>query len=114
MVIAQVQSLWKQIRICFPNRSGNFVEYKQDLITKSKYHDQIEHGDEDAFHEHDDEPEVRYWSDFNRLYYSPKTIQRLPDIADWEYAEGNWQEGREMFKRFDEVRCLFPRFWLDS
>ena len=93
------------------NRNGNVVEYKQDPIIKSKYHDEIEHGDDDVSH---DEPEVRYWSDFNRLFYTSKTVQRLPDIADWENVEGHWQEGREMFRRFDEVRwislsCLIDR-----
>jgi len=83
-------------------RNGNVVEYKQDLIAKSKYHTQIEHDCEET--SQDDEPEVRYWSDFNRLYHSPKTVQRLPDTADWENAEGNWQEGRDAFKRLDEVR----------
>ena len=84
-------------------RGGDFIEYKQDQITRSKYHDQIEHGDEDVSHDHEDEPEVRYWSDFNRLYYNPKTVQRLPDVADWEYTDGGWREGQEAFRCFDEV-----------
>ena len=94
------------------NRSGNVVKYQQEPITKSKYHDQIENDDEDVSHDHDDEPEVRYWSDFNRLYYTPNTIQRLPDTTDWESAEGDWQGGREMFKRYDEVRWFFLKGWL--
>ncbi|KIM89767.1 hypothetical protein PILCRDRAFT_767219 [Piloderma croceum F 1598] len=83
--------------------NGNVIEYKQDPIPESKYHNQIQH---DYDHHQDGEPEVRYWSDFNRLYYAPKTVQRLPDIADWENAEGNWQEGRDTFKRFDEETTL--------
>lgn len=49
---------------------------------------------------------MRYWSDFNRLFYAPKTVQKLPNTAEWENAEGDWMEGREIFKRFDEVRPL--------
>jgi hypothetical protein len=90
------------------------IGYKQDPITESKYHNQIQHDYEKASHHQDGESEVRYWSDFNRLYYAPKTVQILPDIADWENAEGNWQEGRDTFKRFDEVHssCLFSNFWM--
>jgi hypothetical protein len=47
--------------------------------------------------------DVRYWSDFNRLYYLPRTIQKIPDISDWEDAEGNWAAGHETFARYDEV-----------
>jgi hypothetical protein len=85
------------------SRNGNIVKYKQDPITKSEYHEQIKHGDEDVSYYRDDEPDVRYWSDFNRLYYTPRSVQRLPDTADWEDAEGNWQKGQELFRRFDEV-----------
>jgi hypothetical protein len=94
-------------------RNGNVIEYKQDPIPETKYHNQIQHDYEKASHQ-DGEPEVRYWSDFNRLYYAPKTVQRLPDIADWENAEGNWQEGRDTCKRLDEVHSsyLFSNFWM--
>jgi hypothetical protein len=90
------------------------IGYKQDPITESKYHNQIQHDYEKASHHQDGESEVRYWSDFNRLYYAPKTVQILPDIADWENAEGNWQEGRDTCKRFDEVHSsyLFSNFWM--
>jgi hypothetical protein len=47
--------------------------------------------------------DIRYWSDFNRLFYVPRTIQKVPDIPEWEDAEGNWAGGREMFTRYDEV-----------
>lgn len=92
-------------------RSGDVVEYKQDPIPKSKYHDNIE--DQDTEHREDNDPdgspskdgefEVRYWSDYNRLYYTPKTVQKLPDIADWENPEGDWGGGAQLFRRFDEV-----------
>jgi hypothetical protein len=59
-------------------RNGNVIEYKQDPIPESKYHNQIQHDHEKASHYQDGEPDVRYWSDFNRLYYAPKTARRLP------------------------------------
>ncbi|KAJ6558016.1 hypothetical protein B0H19DRAFT_1149463 [Mycena capillaripes] len=38
---------------------------------------------------------IRSWSDFNRMYYVPRTIQKVPDRSEWEDAEGNWIGGRE-------------------
>jgi Tubulin domain len=48
--------------------------------------------------------DVRYWSDYNRVYYLPRSIHKLPDLADWETAEGDWQGGKETFLRYDSVR----------
>jgi len=47
--------------------------------------------------------DVRYWSDYNRVYYLPRSIHKLPDLADWEAAEGDWQGGKETFLRYDSV-----------
>jgi hypothetical protein len=54
--------------------------------------------------------DIRYWSDFNRLYYIPRTIQKVPDIPEWEDAEGNWTAGHEMFTRYDEVCLATPTY----
>jgi protein misato len=47
--------------------------------------------------------DVRYWSDYNRVHYLPRSIHKLPDLADWEAAEGDWQGGKEAFLRYDSV-----------
>ncbi|KAJ7166314.1 Misato segment II tubulin-like domain-containing protein [Mycena crocata] len=78
--------------------SGDPVEYKQEPIHKSHYQtdiDELDTGDASA-------EDVRYWSDFNRLYYVPRTVQKVPDIPDWEESEGNWSAGHETFTRYDE------------
>ncbi|KAF7969428.1 hypothetical protein HWV62_27377 [Athelia sp. TMB] len=83
--------------------NGDVVEYRQPAIAKSPYHDKLDSDEADlANDDGDDAPAVRYWSDFNRLYYPPKTVQKLPDIADWEDKEGDWEDGRALFRRFDE------------
>lgn len=103
-------------------RNGEVVECKQDPIPKSLYHDRIESDngdddDEDRSQSRDNELDVRYWSDYNRLYYTPKTIQKLPDVADWESAEGDWARGKQLFQRFDEVLASTYRYptsrWTD-
>ena len=48
--------------------------------------------------------DVRYWSDYNRVHYLPRSIHKLPDLADWETAGGDWQGGKDAFLRYDSVR----------
>jgi len=47
--------------------------------------------------------DIRYWSDFNRVYYLPRSIHKLPDLADWETEDGDWQGGKETFSRYNSV-----------
>lgn len=47
--------------------------------------------------------DIRYWSDFNRVYYLPRSIHQLPDLADWEAGDGDWQGGKETFSRYNSV-----------
>jgi len=50
--------------------------------------------------------DVRYWSDCNRVHYIPRSIHKLPDLPDWDTAEGDWQGGKETFLRYDSVSSL--------
>ncbi|KAI0049602.1 tubulin nucleotide-binding domain-like protein [Auriscalpium vulgare] len=96
-----------------PLWSGPVDEIRQDPIPGSSYQTQL---DEEV----DEEPaelkrnagkvpavpslqssDVRYWSDFNRVYYLPRSVHKLPDPADWENAEGDWNSGREAFQRYE-------------
>ncbi|KAJ7626585.1 Misato segment II tubulin-like domain-containing protein [Mycena polygramma] len=87
--------------------SGDPAEYKQEPVSKSHYQTDLEASEMNpgatSSAELDD---IRYWSDFNRLYYVPRTIQKIPDIPDWEDAEGNWAGGLETFTRYDEETGL--------
>ena len=47
--------------------------------------------------------DVRYWSDYNRVYYLPRSIHKLPDLEDRGSAEGDWQGGKEAFLWYDSV-----------
>ncbi|KAJ6584373.1 mtDNA inheritance protein Dml1 [Mycena capillaripes] len=84
--------------------SGDPVEYKQEAVRKSHYQTIMEELDTNSGAPSSAvQPEnIRYWSDFNRMYYVPRTIQKVPDIPEWEDAEGNWTGGREVFTRYDE------------
>ena len=104
------------------HRNGTTVEYRQDPIPKGDYQRQLE---DESYEESDDEHDkelvkginfpiqtdrvVRYWSDYNRVYYVPRSIQQLPELPDWEVHEGNWSYGRETFERYVSVSAsLLP------
>jgi hypothetical protein len=86
-------------------RSGSVIEHRQDLITKSAYHSLKEgsaSGDGKVFDT--TRGGIRYWSDFSHVSYVPRTIQAIPDTSGREIFDGNWNIGRELFTRYNEVR----------
>lgn len=99
------------------DRSGEVSEFRQPPIEPSSYQARLAAGedtltapqsdDKDPSSEKGAEPlgstDFRYWSDYNRVDYHPRTIQPLPDVADWENVDGNWNLGKETFERFNTV-----------
>jgi len=93
-------------------RAGSVIEYKQDPVNKSRYQEQLEevllftpsnglgsgptHPDPFVV----DESTVRYWSDYNRVNYHPRSIQKLPDLPDWDLGMGDWTAGKEAFDKY--------------
>ena len=102
-------------------RNAGVVEYKQDTISKSSYHAQLDDVDETAGRNgqmtvggegsgtepHADSSKIRYWADYTRVSFHPRSIQRLPDLPDWEVLEGDWVKGKEEFERLEEVRFIW-------
>ena len=99
--------------ICFDFsfRNGDIVECRQDLIPKSVYQSHIEAGPTPSEESpYDSGPrliqgagEIRYWSDFDRVYYLPRSLQKLPDPPEWKSTDLGWNQGHEMFTRYNEV-----------
>ncbi|TFY63898.1 hypothetical protein EVJ58_g2947 [Rhodofomes roseus] len=95
----QQESLW----------NGGVAEYRQDHIPPSNYHVQLDHeaGDDDKSLETDEdgvapqvsESDVRFWSDYSRVFLHPRSMRRLPDPPDWESTEGNWVGSKDAFER---------------
>jgi len=94
------------------------MEYRQDRILESSHYSQLSPpvgresvdrvtSDGDGIRPRED---IRYWSDFSRIYYHPRTIQTLPDLGDWESIGGDWHIGQEEFFRYNVVRK--PIFFL--
>lgn len=81
------------------SRNGGIAEYRQAPIKKSGYHASLEDQDEGNPTE-----DIRYWSDFNRVYYVPRTVQKIPDAPDWESTDIDWNTGQDLFSHYNEVR----------
>jgi len=93
-----------------PDRNGGLIEYRQDLIGKSDYQLRMEAESEDSLEvlwtpSIQNHHNVRYWSDFSRVYFLPRSLQKLPE-TDWEQKTHNWVEGQEMFSSFNEVNIM--------
>lgn len=90
-------------------RDGSVAEYKQDPVDKSRYQEQLEEellftspGDPEPTQPDPfvvDESTVRYWSDYNRVDYHPRSIQKLPDLPDWGLGTEDWVTGKETFEK---------------
>ena len=97
--------------LIFSFRNGGIVEYRQDLIPKSAYQSHMEAGStlsketpHDSSHRLiQDAGDIRYWSDFDRVYYLPRSLQKLPDPPEWKSTDLGWIQGHEMFTRHNEV-----------
>ncbi|KAI1790586.1 tubulin nucleotide-binding domain-like protein [Ganoderma leucocontextum] len=92
---------------------GGVAEYRQDPIPKSEYHNRLEVGELQDNGAEDEElasatdlTRVRFWSDYSRVFLHPRTSQRLPDLADWEAVDGDWNKSRETFQQHDSDHDL--------
>ena len=85
------------------NRHGGVLRQEQERIPRSEYHSRLDlEGDSGEA-----EPiatKIRFWSDFSRVFFDPKSIQAVPDVP--ELVEGDWSASREAFSRYDDVRTL--------
>ncbi|KAG1826205.1 Misato segment II tubulin-like domain-containing protein [Suillus subaureus] len=79
---------------------GRVVRETQDPIPQSEYHARLE----GEIEENDDlertDPNIRYWSDYSRVFLDPKSIQPIPDAL--ESTEAGWSVGQDLFRRYNE------------
>ncbi|KAI0742723.1 tubulin nucleotide-binding domain-like protein [Daedaleopsis nitida] len=89
---------------------GGVVEHRQDLIAQSSYQTRLarELEDEPSTNNSD---HIRFWSDYNRIYLHPRSVHRLPDLADWEATDGDWNTSRATFLRHEAEHDLMENEW---
>ncbi|EEB88883.1 hypothetical protein MPER_13092 [Moniliophthora perniciosa FA553] len=87
----------------FPNAwDGSSMELRQEAIPDHPYQTKLLEGESGIGESTFITQNVKFWSDFNRVYYHPRSIQMLPDIPDWQDAEGDWIHGHNSFTHFAE------------
>ena len=86
-------------------RSGAISEHRQEAIPKSEYQKRLDNGEDGAedYLGKTTSAKMRFWSDFNRMYYIPRSIQQVPDLPEWEACKGNWNHGKSVFERYNTV-----------
>lgn len=91
-------------------RSGTAAVHKQDALLPSDYQQSLDAGTEPAPLA---KSAVRYWSDFSRVYYHPKSSVQLYDyeldssIRPFE----RFAMGTELFDSLDKEHDIIDRDW---
>ncbi|KAJ4490746.1 mtDNA inheritance protein Dml1 [Lentinula aciculospora] len=85
-----------------PLWQGEVDEYKYMPVEPHAYQTHLETDDKSTSLAADSASSIRYWSDFNRVFYIPQTVQMLPNVPDWQNSEGDWALGQELFQRYNE------------
>ncbi|KAH0837910.1 hypothetical protein J3R83DRAFT_6141 [Lanmaoa asiatica] len=80
------------------DRHGALVRHEQEQIPQSEYHSRLDLED-NSEQAKPIATKIRYWSDFSRVFFDPKSIQAVPDVP--ELVEGDWNASRESFLRYD-------------
>jgi hypothetical protein len=81
---------------------------RQALIQQNPYQQSLEEGIVPSQLTTDS---VRYWSDFNRVYFHPKSIVQLNDyeLGSTLMPFENWNAGEELFSSLDKEHDILDR-----
>ncbi|KAG1867812.1 Misato segment II tubulin-like domain-containing protein [Suillus subalutaceus] len=79
---------------------GRVIREAQDPIPQSEYHARLEGEIEEKGGLERTDPNIRYWSDYSRVFLDPKSIQPIPDAL--ESTEAGWSVGQDLFRRYNE------------
>lgn len=89
------------------DRTGVIAEHKQATVPRSEYLKRLDEGEDDETSEESDAPafKPKSWSDFNRMYYVPRSVHPIPTLSclGLEDSRSPWATGRDVFQRYDIV-----------
>lgn len=87
---------------------GRLVTQRQPQLPQNDFLQSLSHGGEPA-------PlstsSVKYWSDFNRVYYHPRSLVQIyeTDLGLEQRAFDSWQHGEDLFNTLDKQEELVDR-----
>lgn len=89
-------------------RNGAPVVHKQPQIPQHEYQRDLNLGASPPRPKADT---IRYWSDFNRLYYHPRSIVQINDyeLKSTMMPFEQWDSGDELFRRLDHELDILDR-----
>lgn len=89
-------------------RNGPAVVQRQEVIQQNAYQQSLEEGLEPPPLTTES---VRYWSDFNRVYFHPKSIVQLNEyeLNSALMPFENWSIGEELFNSLDKEHDILDR-----
>lgn len=82
---------------------GKVLRHEKERVPQSEYQAFLEAENEPNALELDNNPpetKVRFWSDYSRVFFDPKSIQPVPDTQ--ENTEGDWTASQEIFRQYDK------------
>jgi hypothetical protein len=90
------------------SRAGNTNVIRTDQIPQSTYQQHLDQGLEPPALSADS---VRYWSDFNRVFYHPKSIVQLQEyeLNSSLMPFEKWTTGQDLFDSLDKEHDLLDR-----
>ena len=90
-------------------RNGNVVVQKESLIPKSEYQHGLDEGL--AVPPKLTTDTVRFWSDFSRVFYHPRSIKQINDyeLGSTLMPFEKWDSGEELFATMDKEHDLLDR-----
>lgn len=96
-------------RLTYP-RHGDPTVHKQTPIPKSTYHDALDQGLPATLAA----SSVRYWSDFSRAYFHPRSLVRISDLESSASSPAGptldtYEQGAELFRSLDADEEVLDR-----
>lgn len=90
------------------NREGSTTRQQQPTIQTSQYQTNLDLG---LPNQQLQETDVRYWSDFNRVYFHPRSIVQLNEyeLNSQLMPFEKWSSGEELFENLDRESGLVDR-----
>ncbi len=92
------------------SRAGKSTVHKQELLQQSAYLQSLDAG---STPDRLSKSSVRYWSDFSRAYYHPKSLNQLYDYELHSSIQPfeRFDMGKELFHTLDKEQDIVDRDW---